>query len=214
MKEIKQIDFTCPDCGKEYTVITFGELPFCGKGICCKCCKKQSLQSLECEMSQLELERFAQGKRLNQNDLKGFLMEQAVSNALDALKIKHKPNPFDNTFPCYQNKNPDITIEDLNLVIECKNLSQKQISERLSEAWLDKNIVKRPYFAKYRRKIAFFSYKPRQSLVQYLNAHGWRVYSLGEQILTVEQQKRAIGKIRQRFYWLKKLNRDKQIQPS
>lgn len=211
MKELNEIDFTCPNCKKEYTVITFNDWLFCGKGVCCKCCEKQGLQSIDCEMAQLELERLAQGKRLNNNDLKGLLMEMAVSNALNSLKIPHKHNPFDNTFPCYQNKNPDITIEDLNLVIECKNLSQRQINERLSEAWLDENIVKRPYFKNYKYKIAFFSYKPRHSLIAYLNKYGWRVYSLDNQILTVKQMKKSIGKMRQRFYWLTK---KKQIVPT
>jgi len=45
--------------------------------------------------------------------------------------------------------------------------------------------------------------------------YGWRVYGLGEQILTVEQQKKATEKIRQRFYWLKKeLGKDKETQLS
>jgi hypothetical protein len=206
MKELNEIDFACPNCKREYTILTFNRTPFCGEGVCCKCCKKQGLQPIECEMDQLELERFAQGKRLNNNDLKGLLMEMAVSNALYSLKIPHKHNPFNNTFPCYQNKNPDIIVGDLNLVIECKNLSQKQISDRFSEVWLDENIIKRPYFKNDKYKIEFFSYKPRYSLIAYLNKYGWRVYSLNNQILTLEQMKKSIGKIRQRFYWLTKKN--------
>jgi hypothetical protein len=155
-------------------------------------------------MTKLEFERFAQGKRLSKNDLKGLLMEMAVSESLDALKIPHKHNPFNNAYPNYQNECPDIVIEDLNLVIECKNLSQKQIDDRLSEAWLEENITGRPYFKNYKRKVAFFSYKPRQSRVEYLNKHGWRVYSLGTQILTAKQMKESMGKMKQRFYWLKK----------
>jgi hypothetical protein len=205
MKELNEIDFACPDCKREFLVYTDSNSAFCGKGVCCKCCKRIELQPKECEMEQLALERFAQGKDiLNNNDLKGLLMEMAVSNALNSLKILHKHNPFDNTFPCYQNKNPDIIIEDLNLVIECKNLSQKQISDRLSEAWLDENIIKRPYFKNFKYKIAFFSYKPRRSLIAYLNKYGWRVYSLDNQILTTKQMKKSIGKMRQRFYWLTK----------
>jgi hypothetical protein len=211
MKEINEIDFTCPNCKKEYTVITFSKLPFCGKGVCCKCCKKQGLQPIECEIDQLELERFAQGKRLSKNDVKGLLMEMAVSESLDALKIPHKHNPFNNTYPNYQNECPDITVENLNLVIECKNLSKKQIEERLSEAWLDENIIKRPYFKNYKCKIAFFSYKPRNSNISYLNKYGWRVYSLDNQILTAKQTKKSMGKMKQRFYWLTK---KKQIVPT
>jgi hypothetical protein len=155
-------------------------------------------------MAQLEFERFAQGKSLNENDVKGLLMEKAVSDTLDGLKIPHDHNPFNNTYPNYQNKRPDIAIEELELVIECKNLSQKQVDHTLSQEWLDENIVKRPYFAKHRRKIAFFSYKPRQSSVAYLNVHGWRVYGLGTQITNLKQQKKAMGKVKQRVFWLQK----------
>jgi hypothetical protein len=202
---MNEIDFTCPDRGKEYLVLTDSNSPFCGKGICCKCCKRQGLQSQDCEMEQLALERFAQGKdRLNKNHLKGLLMEKAVSDALQVLGIPHDHIPFDNTYPCYQNKRPDIIVDKLNMTIECKNLSQKQIEDSLSEEWLDKNIIKRPYFKDYKRKIVFFSYKPQKPSVQYLNTHGWRVYGLGTQVLTVKQMNKSIGKIKQRFYWLKK----------
>jgi hypothetical protein len=205
MNNIREMVFTCPNCGREYNVITFNDSPFCGKGVCCSCCKRQGLQSKNCEMEQLTLERFAQGKdRLNKNHLKGLLMEKAVSDALYELGILHDHIPFDNIYPCYQNKRPDIIVDRLNMTIECKNLSQKQIEGSLSEEWLDKNITKRPYFKNYKRKIAFFSYRPKQSSVEYLNKHGWRVYSLGTQILTVKQMKKSIGKIKQRFYWLKK----------
>lgn len=204
MKEINQIDCACPDCGKKYIVLTPSEQIFCGKGICCSCCKKQGLQSEECKMFQLELEREANGTVLSRDDMKGLLMEKAVSDALTSLKIPHTHNPFNNTYPCYQNKRPDIIIEKLSLAIECKNLSQIQVDQRLSNAWLDENIIGRPYFKNYKLKIAFFSYKPRQSSVAYLNKHGWRAYSLGTQILTAEQMKKSLGKMKQRFYWLKK----------
>jgi len=67
-------------------------------------------------MVHLELERFVQGKRLNKNDLKGLLMEMAVSNALCDLGIPHEHNPFNNTYPNFQNTRPDIVIEKLNAV--------------------------------------------------------------------------------------------------
>jgi hypothetical protein len=98
-------------------------------------------------------------------------MENAVSDVLTSLKIPHSHNPFNNTYPCYQNKRPDIIIEKLNLVIECKNLSQIQVEQRLSNAWLDENIIGRPYFKNYTVKIAFFSFKPRQSGIDYLIKH-------------------------------------------
>jgi hypothetical protein len=131
-------------------------------------------------------------------------MEKAVSDVLYSLKIPHDHNPFDITYPFYQNKRPDIVVEKLKIVIECKNLSKKQVDHSLSQDWLDKNIVKRPYFAKYRRKVVLFSFKPLKLSVAYLHKHGWRIYSLGTQILTPEQQKKVIGKMKQKFFWLKK----------
>jgi hypothetical protein len=204
MKEINEIDFKCPDCGKEYIVSTPSEEIFCGNDVCCACCKKQGLQSEECKMFQLENEREANGTTLSRDDMKGLLMEKAVSDALTSLKVPHTHNPFNNTYPCYQNKKPDIIIEKLSLAIECKNLNQVQVEQRLSNAWLDENIIKRSYFKNYKRKIAFFSYKPQHSHIAYLNKYGWRVYSLGNQILTAEQMKKSIGKMKQRFYWLTK----------
>lgn len=208
MKELNEIDFTCPTCRKEYHISTPSEEVFCGKGICCSCCKKQGLQNEECKIFHLELEREANGTLLSRDDMKGLLMEKAVSDALTSLKVPHTHNPFNNTYPCYQNKRPDIIVEKLSLAIECKNLNQIQVEQRLSNAWLDENIVKRPYFKNYKRKIAFFSHKPLHSNIAYLNKYGWRVYSLGNQILTAKQMKKSIGKMKQRFYWLTK---EKQI---
>jgi hypothetical protein len=156
-------------------------------------------------MAQLEFERFAQGKSLTKNDIKGLLMEKAISDTLNTLKIHHDHNPFNNTYPCYQNKRPDITIEKLRTVVECKNLSEKQVEHTLSQEWLNENIVKRPYFAKYRRKIAFFSYRPRQSSADYLHMHGWRIWALGSQITSFRQQKKAMGRVKQKVFWLTKI---------
>ena len=200
---MKIIDYTCKNCGIEKERIIF-DVSVCLQGVCCVCCKKLKQQSLACEMAQLEFTRFAQGKRLSENDIKGVLLEKAMSDVLYLLKIPHSHNPFDNTYPCYQNKSPDIVVEKLNLVVECKNLSKKQVDHSLSEDWLDKNIVKRPYFAKYRRKIVLLSFKPLKPSTAYLHRHGWKVYSLGTQILTPKEQKKSRGKIKQRFFWLKK----------
>ena len=155
-------------------------------------------------MFHLENKREANGTVLSRDDMKGLLMEKAVSDSLTSLKIPHTHNPFSNTYPCYQNKRPDITVEKLNLAIECKNLNQVQVEQRLSNAWLDENIIDRPYFKNYKLKIAFFSYKPRQSSIDYLKKHDWRTYSLGTQILTTKEMKKSMGKMKQRFYWLKK----------
>jgi hypothetical protein len=155
-------------------------------------------------MAQLELKRFAEGKQLNKNDIKGLLLEKALSDTLYSLNIPHNHNPFDNTYPCYQNKRPDITIPKIDAVIECKNLSKKQVDHTVSEEWLDKNVIKRRYPLKPRHKIVLFSFKPRKRFRDYLNRHGWKVYNLGEQVLNLRQERKAIGKLRRRFYWLKK----------
>lgn len=154
-------------------------------------------------MAKLEMERFAEGKELNKNDIKGLLLEKAVSDSLKALQIPHKPNPFNNTYPCYQNKSPDIIIPKLNIVIECKNLSKKTV-DHLTKKWLDKNIIERNYNKGYARKRVLFSYKPRKPLLRYLNKHGWRSYGLGTQILTSREERKAVGKLVRMFYWLKK----------
>ncbi len=175
-----------------------------GKNVCSRCGRKQGLEPSESKMFRLEIERSLQGKELNKNDLKGLLMEQAVSDALHSLKISHAHNPFNITYPCYQNKRPDIVIEKLDTVIECKNLNKKQIEHSLSQQWLDKNIIQRKYFAKYKRKIALFSFRPLKPSITYLHHHGWKVYSLGMQILTLKQQRVSRGILKQRLYWLQK----------
>jgi hypothetical protein len=151
----------------------------------------------------MELQRLAEGKELNDNDVKGILLERPVSDTLNTLGIRHTHNPFTNAYPCFQNKGPDIAIDKISTVIECKNLSETQV-KHLSNDWLDENIINRPYFAKYRRKIALFSYKPRIQLVRYLNKHGWKVYDLNRQLLTSKQAIKAKDDLIKKFYWLKK----------
>lgn len=187
------------------TRLTFPDDPPCQnqRNMCCKCCEKQGLQPLQCKMARLEFDRYINGVQLNENDIKGLLLEKAISDTLKALQIPHKHNPFNNTYPCYQNKSPDITIEELDIVIECKNLSKKQVNH-LTPNWLDKNIIDRPYNRGYKHKRVLFSYKPRVSLINHLNRHGWRVHGLGTQILTARQEREAIGKLKRSFYWLKK----------
>ena len=188
------LDYKCQICGQERTRIAFEDDTSCQNSMCCKCCRKQGLQPIECKIAQLEFKRFSEGRQLNKNDVKGLLLEKAVSDALNILGIRHKHNPFNNTYPCYQTKNPDITIKKLNTVMECKNLSKKQV-DHLTTTWLDNHIIERPNTTKYKRKLALFSHKPRQSLVRHLNKHGWRVYGLGTQILTFKQERKAIGKL-------------------
>lgn len=175
----------------------------CPSDTCCDCCKGKGLQSPECKMDTLEFERYIEGKQLSKNDVKGLLLERALSNALKALQIQPKHNPFNNTYPCYQNKSPDITIKKLDIVIECKNLSKKQV-DHLTTGWLDRNVIDRPYNRGYERKLVLFSFKPRAPLIHHLNKHGWRVYGLGMQILTPKEERKATGKLVRNFYWLKR----------
>lgn len=204
-KSMKIISFTCQTCGQMETRLTFPDDPPCQnpKNMCCKCCEKQGLQPEQCKRFHLEVDRFIKGVQLSEDDFKGLLLEEALSDALKALQIPHKHNPFNNTYPCYQNKCPDIVIEKLKTVIECKNLNKKQV-DHLTIGWLDRNIIDRPHNRGYERKLVLFSYKPRLTLIRYLKNHGWKVYGLGTQILTARQERKAIGKLIRNFYWLKK----------
>ena len=172
--------------------------------VCCSCCKKQNPQTKGDKWLKSIL-RYPDGVVLTRDLYKGLLMEKAVSDTLTSLQISHTHNPFDETYLCFQNKRPDITIGDFNIAVEFKNLSQIQVEESLSNRWLDENIINRPYFKPYKLKIAFFSHKPKQTQLKYLHANGWRVYSLGYQLTTSKEIKKSFGKIKQRFYWV--LNR-------
>ena len=196
--------YKCVACGKDWARPVFEDMPLSKSNLCRKCLEQQCLQDPKYKMAQLELRRLLEGKELSENDLKGLLMEQAVSDALYSLEIPHSHNPFNITYPNYQNKCPDIIIEKLGVVVECKNLSKKQVDSSLSPEWLDDYIVKRPYFEKYERKIAFFSFKPLKPAVAYLRKNKWKVYNLGIQLTNLKEQKKAMGRIRQRFFWLKK----------
>jgi hypothetical protein len=154
-------------------------------------------------METLEFDRYIQGKELKIDDVKGMLLEKAISDALNEMGIQHRHNPFNNTYPCYQGKSPDIVIERLNILVECKNICKKE-ADNLSIAWLNKNIIDRPHNKGYRRKFVLFSYKPKPSKVHYLHKHGWRAYGLETQILTPKEMQKATGKLKQKLYWLKK----------
>jgi hypothetical protein len=117
----------------------------------------------------------------------------------------HTHNPFKLYYSNYQGKNPDIRIEELNAIIECKNLNENQIN-LLSTQWLDDNVIQRPNTSKYTLKMVLFSYKPRKTLIKYLESYGWKVYGLGTQILNEKQEKKAIPRLKQQFWWLKKLH--------
>jgi len=179
--------------------------------LCCDCCKKLGLQDEKCKKRCLEFDLFAKGKKLNRNEEKGVYLERATSNTLKNLGIPHKHNPFKLYYSHYQGKNPDIIIEKINGIIECKNLNQKQI-DLLSTQWLDKNVVHRPKTAGYNLRIALFSYKPRKPLVNYLKRNGWKTYGVGFQILKGRQEAKASRKLKQHFWWFKNLYKENQWQ--
>ena len=189
----------CPKCGKTYltTANTTSR-----KKMCIACRRKQGLLNQQSRHLQEELERLLQRKELSGNHKKGILLELAVSRTLDKLGIPHYHNPFDITYPCYQESNPDIVIQVLNAVIECKNLNRSQV-EHLTRGWLDVNIIKRPQVSSFDEKIAVFSYEPRPTRKKYLETKGWRTYSTGNQILTLGQAHNAIPRLKQQLYWLR-----------
>ncbi len=151
----------------------------------------------------LNLNFYNNGKELNENELKGIFLERAISNTLNNLGIPHKHNPFRLYYSNYQGKNPDIIIDSLDAIFECKNINEKQVN-LLSTQWLDENVVQRPNTSKYTLKMALFSYKPRQNLVKYLKSNGWRSYGLGFQILNMKQERKVIPRLKQQFWWLRK----------
>jgi hypothetical protein len=85
-----------------------------------------------------------------------------------------------------------------------QDINKKQ-ADLLSTQWLDENIIQRPKTSGYNLKMALFSYKPRKPLINYLRNKGWRTYGVGFQILNGKQEAKATGKLKQLFWWLKKL---------
>lgn len=202
--------FPCNTCGEEKTRLRLERTKPCYGDMCCDCCKKKGLQTSKCILNCLELELIKQDKKLNLNEMKGVFLERAISTTLNRLKVPHKHNPFKLYYSNYQGKNPDIIIEELNAIIECKNINQNQAEDIISKKWLDKHIIKRRNTSKYGLKMALFSYKPPESLIKYLKEHNYRVYGLGFQILNAKQEKKAIPRLKQRFWWLKKRFEEKQ----
>ena len=198
------VTFKCNTCGEDKSRLVPQGVTPCYGDKCCECCKKEGLQDNGCKLACLESDLLGKGKKLNRNEEKGIFLERAISNTLNNLGIPHEHNPFKLYYSNYQGKNPDIMIEALNGIIECKNINKKQV-DLLSTQWLDENIICRPNTSGYTLKMALFSYKPRKNLVKYLKSHGWRSYGLGFQILNMKQEEKAVPKLKQRFWWLKKL---------
>jgi hypothetical protein len=196
------VKYTCNTCGEEKERPDW--ITPCHGSMCCECCKKEGLQDDRCKLACLEFDLLGKDKKLNKNEIKGIFLERATSNTLKNLGIPHKHNPFKLYYSHYQGKNPDITIEALNGIIECKNINKKQ-ADLLSTQWLDENIIQRPKTSGYNLKMALFSYKPRKPLINYLRNKGWRTYGVGFQILNGKQEAKATRKLKQQFWWLKKL---------
>ncbi len=195
---MKEVIFRCRECGN--SILTLDDTKS-SNTLCVVCRRKHGLLNEESKRLRKELERLQEGKELNSNQKKGLLLELAVSKALSELRIPHDHNPFDITYPCFQEDRPDIIIERLGTVIECKNLNKKQVIH-LNRKWLDENVIERPNVASYKRKRVVFSYGLRRSLKEHLENHDWKAYNLGTQILTLKEAYEAIPKLKQRFAWL------------
>jgi hypothetical protein len=196
---MRAVSFKCRKCGK--AILTTDEAKSYIERICIGCRRKQGLVSPESERLRKELQRLLEGKELSRNHRLGVLLEKAVSDALNELRIPHDHNPFDITYPCYQEDNPDIVIGKLSTIIECKNLNKKQI-DHLTPKWLNDNVIERPKVSSYNNKIVVFSYRPRSLLVRHLQTRRWRVYSVGYQILNLEQGDNALLRLKQQLHWL------------
>jgi hypothetical protein len=201
------VKYTCNTCGEERERPDW--ITPCYTDMCCNCCIKKGLQSEKCKLNCLELDLISKGKELNQNELKGIFLERAISNTLNNLGVPHKHNPFELYYSNFQGKNPDIIIDSLDAIFECKNINEKQVN-LLSTQWLDENVIQRPNTLKYTLKMALFSYKPRKNLVKYLKSNGWRTYGLGFQILNEKQERKAVRRLKQQFWWLRKVYDQKQ----
>jgi hypothetical protein len=197
---MKIVNYKCQKCGEERT--TTDDSIYYFERICGACRRKLGLASQESMRFRKELERLLEGKELSRNQKVGALLEKAVSDALNELRIPHDHNPFDTTYVCYQGKGPDIIIKKLDTIIECKNLSRKQV-QHLTGDWLNRNVVERPDVTSYKNKIVVFSYRPRPRLVKHLKkVHEWRVYSIENQILTQRQAYEAVPRLKQQLCWL------------
>ena len=196
---MRMVTYKCQKCGRRF--LTTADAKPQGV-ICIACRKKQGLLNRESRLLQKELERLLQGKELSRNHKKGMLLEMAVSKTLDELGIPHDHNPFDITYPCFQEDNPDIVIEKLDTIIECKNLNKVQ-TDHLALNWLNDNVVERPKVSSYEDKIVVFGYKPRLMLTKYLKTKGWRTCAVGSQILTQRQAHDAIPRLKQQLDWLR-----------
>lgn len=202
------VEYKCKICGE--TITTTDDTRGYHERICIACRRKQGLINEESKRLQKELERLQQGKELSTNHKKGMLLEYAVSETLNGLGIPHEHNPFDITYPCYQEENPDIIIKALNAVLECKNLS-KSTTDRLTPSWIDKNVINRPKVNAFEEKIVVFGYPLKLSLKKYLKDREWRTCAIGSQILTPRHANDAIPRLKQELYWLREKMKAREI---
>jgi len=132
------VKYTCKSCGEERERPDW--ITPCFVDICCDCCLKKGLKPDRSNLACQDFELFRKGKELKPDEKKGVSLEKAISTTLENLGIPHIPNPFNLCYSRFQIENPDIIVEGLNAIIECKNLSEFSVST-LSEAWLRKHFV-------------------------------------------------------------------------
>ena len=121
---MKIVTYKCKICGEERT--TTDDTTYYHERICGTCRRRLGLVNEESKRLNKELERLQQGKELSSNHKKGMLLEYAVSKTLDQLGIPNDPNPFDTTYPCYQENRPDIIIKALNTVVSPEFFSEQK----------------------------------------------------------------------------------------
>jgi len=144
-----------------------------------------------------------QGKDTILNQEKGKLLEKATSKALENLRIPHKHNPFGETYFRYTGKTGDILINELNLVIECKNLSF-QSAKYLNREWVRREVTDRKETEKFKYRILVVSYPLPQKIREYLNFKGWKVISIGYQV-TSESFLLTIKLLMRKLFWLSRM---------
>ena len=183
------VTFRCNTCGEDKSRLVPQGVTPCYGDMCCDCCKKKGLQDDGCKFACLEFELLKKGKKLNKNEEKGIFLERAMSNALNILGIPHKHNPFRLYYSNYQGLNPDIIIESLSAIIECKNINQRQV-DLLSTQWLDENVVNRPNTCNYELKLALFVTNQGILLLNISRTMDGDVMAWAFRFLTVNKRKR------------------------
>jgi len=136
------------------------------------------------------------------NEKKGKFLEKAMSEALNVLGVPHEHNPFDNNYSVYTGKMGDILLPELDLIIECKNLSYWS-SRYVNKIWLNREVIQREGTEKYRFRIILMSYPLSKNMHDYVRIRGWKMFVVGYQVLP-RNQSDAIRLLVRKFLWLSK----------